>query len=89
MTLGANLADKIKEQNEQIKWNEVLEEIDWKQEIAERGPKVASVLEGVRVKHPGWYFETMTPKGLAKYLKDLGFVVYEDITYSVYNKESL
>lgn len=86
MTLGKDIADKIKSKNERVEWNKVLEEIDWEVVINYYGPNVEYMLNYLREAYPGWYFENMTVKGLALMLSDRGFFVTEKTKYFVYQR---
>jgi hypothetical protein len=83
MTLGKDIADKIKAKNERVEWNKVLEEIDWEVVINYYGPNVEDMLNYLRSAYPGWYFENMTVKGLALMLYDRGFFITEETKYFV------
>lgn len=86
MTLGKDIADKIKSKSEKVEWNKVLEEINWEAVANEYGPNVEYMLNYLREAYPGWYFENMTVKGLALTLSDRGFFVTEQTKYFVYKR---
>lgn len=86
MTLGKDIADKIKSKSEKVEWNKVLEEIDWEVVINYYGPNVEYMLNYLREAYSGWYFENMTVKGLALMLSDRGVFVTEKTKYFVYQR---
>lgn len=76
MTIGKDIADKI--QNK-VEWNK----IDWEQIIKECGIDVDDILLRLQAQYPGWYFETMTTRGLALMLQDRGFNIIEESKYFI------